>query len=467
MFAGKIWKLNATDIAAAVKRGDISAIEAVDAHLERIASVNPKVNAATQVMAQSARAAASQVDADRKAGKPLGALAGVPFTVKESLDVAGAATTLGVPALKNAIAAEDAIVVERLRRAGAIPIAHTNLPDLSLRFHTSSQLYGATINPWDSGRSPGGSSGGDGVAVGTGMAPIALGTDAGGSVRLPAAFAGVTALKPGFGRLPSLRGPSVTLATQLFPVDGPLARSVGDLRAVFPLLAGPDTRDPRVADVELWPPVPKQPMRVGLVVDPDGQGVDPAVKAAVEQAAKALASAGYEVEPVELPHAAEALDLYGRMILTEFNLIWPRLSALLQPNGQRYIKLFMDERKPATLEEYVGFTARRFSIMQEWAELFDRFPVILGPNFTEQAVEPDFDVKTPESFRFVQKGMRLDSITSFMGVPSVAVPAGITQGLPQSVQVIGRPYREDLCLLVAETLEKHFGRITPIDPRGK
>jgi hypothetical protein len=160
-----IWKTSAIRIAEAVARGEVSAREVIDAHLARIALVNPKVNAVTNVLAESARREADAIDRRRAAGEELGPLAGVPFSVKENLDVAGSPTTHGVKALSAAMPSRDAPVIARLRAAGAIPLARTNLPDLSLRFHTRSQLYGDTSNPWDPRLSPGGSSGGEGVAL--------------------------------------------------------------------------------------------------------------------------------------------------------------------------------------------------------------------------------------------------------------------------------------------------------------
>jgi amidase len=178
-----LWRLTASELANAIAIGEVRAVEVVRAHLARIATVYPRVNAITKVLEESAIEAAREVDRKRLAGHELGPLAGVPFTVKENIDVAGSPTTHGVPALLHAMPSADAPVVERLRRAGAIPIGRTNLPDFSIRFHTSSQLYGDTINPWDARFSRGGSSGGEGVALATGMSALGIGNDAGGSVR--------------------------------------------------------------------------------------------------------------------------------------------------------------------------------------------------------------------------------------------------------------------------------------------
>ena len=464
----ELWKLTASELAAAIARGEVSAREVVDAHLDRIARVTPAVNAVTTVLEDSARKAAEEVDRRRSAGATLGPLAGVPFTVKENIDVAGSATTHGVRALRHAVAPTDAPVVQRLRAAGAIPIARTNLPDMSLRLHTQSQLYGETVNPWDRSRTPGGSSGGEGVALATGMSPLGLGNDAGGSVRIPALLGGVAALKPSYGRFPGDRcvGPrDLTLASQLFPVDGPLARSVADLRLALGILAGPDPRDPRVVPAPLEGPPLAPPIRVGVVADPGGLGVDADTRAAIDTAAAALRDAGYAVEAVDVPRLAETMDAYGHLIMTEFSLVWPMLERLLEAEGRRYIELSMARCGPVDLAAYVRLTAVRQGLQRDWAELLVRYPILLGPVLTEQAMPAGFDVQGLEEHARVSVAMRLCSATSFIGVPAVAVPTGIAGGLPQGVQLIGSFYREDLCLDAAAVIEARLGTLAPIEPR--
>ena len=466
----ELWELGAVELAAAVGGGEVSAVEVVDAHLGRIADANPAVNAVTNVLADGAREAAGEIDRRRAGGKPLGPLAGVPFTVKENVDVAGSATTHGVPAFRDAVAAADAPVVGQLRRAGAIPIGRANMPDLALRgVHTKSQLYGDTVNPWDPSRTPGGSSGGDAVAVATGMAALGVGNDSGGSLRIPAVFCGVAGLKAGFGRYPSdhrVGGRDPSLSSQLFPVDGPMARSVADLRAVHEILAGTDPRDPRTVPVPSHGPPAPDPIRAAVVADPGGLGVHPHVRAAVGAAAAALEDAGYAVEEVDdVPRLADALDVYGRMILTEFSLSWPMVRTLLTEDGRRYIEMFMEQRPPADLGEYVRLTADRFGIRRDWAWFLQDRPLILGPVFTEPPVEPGLESRGPQENARVQAAMRLCSATTLVGVPAVAVPTGVVGGLPQGVQVIGAPFREDLCLDAAAEIEKRLGTLSPTDPR--
>jgi len=466
----RLWQRSASQLAAIVARGEAGALEVVEDHLRRIEAVNPRVNAVTNVLADPAREAAREIDRRRAAGEALGPLAGVPFTVKENIDVAGSATTHGIAAFRDAVAPLDAPIVRRLRAAGAIPIGRTNLPDLALAgLHTRSQLYGDTINPWDAGRTPGGSSGGEGVALATGMSPLGLGNDAGGSVRVPALCGGVAALKPSYGRLPADRSigmRDLPLASQLIPVDGPMARSVADLGLAFRVMAGPDPRDPRAVPAPLEGPEPDRPIRVALVADPGGLGVDPDVRDAVERAAAALRDAGYLPEEAELPRFAEVLDAYGGLIMTEFSLVWPMLERLLMPDSRRHLEFSMAERGPTDLAGYVQLTAVRMGLVRDWAMFLDRYPLILGPVFTRQAIPAGADRLGIEEFRNASRAMGLCTATSFVGVPAVCVPTHIAGGLPQGVQVIAGFYREDLCLEAAAAIEARLGTFAPIDPRS-
>ncbi len=238
----------ATELAALIRSREVRAIDVVDAHLGRIDEVNGALNAVTVTLADGARTAASAIDRRVAAGDAVGPLAGVPFTVKENIDVAGSATTWGCAAFAGQVASTDAPMVARLREAGAIPLARTNLPDFAFRWHTESGLSGHTRNPWDPARTPGGSSGGEAVALATGMTPLGLGNDLGGSLRIPSQMCGTAALRPTMGRVadaavtePSTPVPSI----QLFNCQGPLARRVRDLRAALDIIAAPDARATR------------------------------------------------------------------------------------------------------------------------------------------------------------------------------------------------------------------------------
>lgn len=465
----ELWRWPAHMIARAVAAGEVSAAEVVESHLTRIAHVNPALGAITQLLGDSAREQARSIDARRARGEKLGALAGVPFTVKENIAIAGVATTQGVRHFQNFIAPLDAPPVARLRAADAIVLAHSNMVDLALGgTHTESELYGATINPWNRERSAGGTSGGDAVAVASGMAPLGLGNDSGGSVRIPAAFGGVTALKPSYGRFAADHriGPDEpTFASQLIPVDGPIARSAFDLTLAYSVLAGADPRDPRALPLPLLGEPLPLPLRVALVIDPGGRGTDPIVQAALQTAAGALHNAGYRIEQVQdLPRFDDALLAYSQMIMTEFSFVWPRLKYVLRESSRTYLDLSMKQTQLLDLHGYIQLGARRLAIQRAWSEFFAHYPLVLGPIFSEPSVEPGLESRDPEGHARVANAMRLCSATSFVGVPAVAVHAGVFEGLPQGVQIVSGMYREDLCLAAAQAIEQRIGIATPIDP---
>ncbi|MFB7667767.1 amidase [Kitasatospora sp. NPDC056138] len=467
-----LWRLPAAAQAEAVRDGEVSAVELVESHLERIAEVNPEVNAVTQLLAERARKAAEWTDRRRVAGEELGPLAGVPFTVKESTAIEGVPTTFGTPRFRDLVAPADAPPVARLRAAGAIPIGHSNMPTLILAgMHTRSELFGDTVNPWDRGRTPGGTSGGDAVAVATGMAALGLGNDSGGSVRVPAQFCGVAGLKPTTGRFPAdhrILGPDDPgPASQLLVTDGPFARSVGDLRLAYEALAGTDPRDPRAVPVPVYGEPLPGPVKVAVVADPGGHGVHPTVRAAVATAAEALRDAGYDVREVpDVPRLDEALDAYGRITVTEFAPTWPVVRGLLGEGGERYIEMTMERTPPASADEFMKLMGSRLNIRRSWAEFLHEYPLLLGPSFTEPPVEPGLESRDRAGRDRVGSGMRLCTVTSFVGVPAVAVPTGTADGLPSGVQIVGRAFREDLCLAAAQAIEDRLGVLTPVDPRG-
>ncbi len=467
-----LWQLSAGAQAAAVRTGEVTAVELVDSHLERIAEVNPRVNAVTQLFADRAREDAAATDRARAAGAALGPLAGVPFTVKETTPVEGVPTTFGSPRFRDHVAAADAPPVARLRAAGAVPIGHANMPTLVLAgMHTRSELYGDTLNPWDAGRTPGGTSGGDAVAVATGMAPLGLGNDSGGSVRVPAQFCGVAALKPTPGRFPADRrvfGPDDPgPASQLLVTDGPLARTVADLKIAYEALAGPDPRDPWTVPVPTYGEPLAGPLKVAVVADPGGRGVHPSIAAAVAVAAEALADAGYDVREVaDVPRLDETLEAYMGITLAEFAPSWPVVRSLLGPGGDRYIGMVMADAAPPTGAEVMRLMGTWLGIRRSWAEFLDAYPLLLGPVFTEPPVEPGLESRDRAGRDRVASAMRLCTATSFAGLPAVAVPTGMADGLPTGVQLVGRPFREDLCLAAAAEVEARVGVLTPVTPVG-
>src|SRR6267378_7798161 len=320
----ELWKLSALDLAQHIAARKVSCVEAVEAHLQRIREVNPSLNAIVRVLDDEARCAGRAADARVSDGLPLGPLHGVPFTVKENIDMAGLPTTWGVPALAQAVAPADAPVVERMRAAGAIPIARTNLPDMALRVHTDSSLHGLTRNPWHPGRTAGGSSGGEAAALASGMSPIGLGNDIGGSLRNPANACGIASIRPSAGRVPDagyVPAEDRLLAVQLMNVQGPMARRVADVRLGLRVLMGAHPRDPWSIDAPFEGPALARPVRVAVLPEPPGGGTDPKVAATVRRAAQALADAGYVVEDACPPRYADAIGCWARLIMGDFGSV--------------------------------------------------------------------------------------------------------------------------------------------------
>lgn len=462
-----IWRLSALELADAIRARRLSSQEVVDAHLRRIEAVNPTINAVTVLLGPEAMRAAEAADQAVAAGGDLPPLHGVPFTVKENIDLAGTPTTQGLRAFAGAYPSADAPAVERLRTAGAIPIGHTNCPSSAVRWHCDSELFGATVNPWDRSRTPGASSGGEAAALATGMTPLGLGSDGLGSLRWPAQCCGVAVLKPTLGRIPdasSIEPGVAPIGTQLMGVVGPMARRVADLRVAFESMAGADPRDPWSVPAPLRGPVPVGPIRVALVVDPAGLGVVRQVRDGLQKAAAALADAGYVVEEVEPPLIMKAARLALDMLNTaEIRAAWPMMSAAFPPDTVRFLSMFYEVAGAADAATIMQSFMARQALLRAWGEFQRDRPLILAPIYTDIpfVVGTDLDEgRVAETIR----GMRMTIAINALGLPSAALPVGVAEGLPQAVQVIGPRYREDLCLDAAAALEARLGVITPIDP---
>jgi amidase len=466
--ATELWRSSATDLAEAIRSRQASCEEVVEAHLRRIEAVNGAINAVVVVLHELALEAARAADRAVTAGVDLPPLHGVPFTVKGNIDLAGTPTTLGLSALAGAYPRMDAPVVERLKAAGAIPIGRTNLPSLAVRWHCDSELWGATVNPWDPTVTPGASSGGEAAALATGMSPLGLGNDGLGSLRWPAQCCGVSALKPTLGRIPdaTTAGPGdVPIGVQLTAVQGPMARRIADLRTAFAALAGPSWRDPWTVPAPLRGPGPATPVRVALVVDPAGQGTATQVQDGVRTAAAALADAGYAVDEVEPPSIEVAAATLLAMLATpEIRGGWQMMSSLVPGDTKRFMSAFFaaaGDPGPATAMQ--SFLTRQ-SLLRAWGEFQQERPMIVAPIFADVPFAAGTDLddgRVAETIR----GMRMALAVNALGLPAVALPVGVGDGLPQSVQVIGPRYREDLCLAAAAALEDSLGILTPIDPR--
>jgi len=461
------WRLSALELARRIAARELTSAEVVEALLERIARVNPHLNAVTLVLADEARAGARAADRAVDAGARLGPFHGVPFTIKENVDVAGSPTTMGVRALAEAIPAIDAPVVERLRAAGAIPIARTNLPDMGLRVHTSSSLRGVTRNPWHPGRTAGGSSGGEAAALATGMTPLGLGNDIGGSLRNPAHCCGVASLKPTTGRVPwaavvpAEDGPP---SQQLMHVEGPMARSVADLRAALAVLAGPHPRDPFAVPAPLVGPRPAERLRVAVLAEPPGGSTAPEIAAGVDRAARALAAAGCEVAAATPPHFDRIPEIWGAWLMSELRTMMPMLGPVMGEEALGFLQA-VDRQFPAMdLGALNGVLIERHAIARAWSQFFTEHDVILSPVWTTPPFEHGWDTACDENVAEVLTTIRCVLPANFLGLPAAVVPAALADGLPVGVQLLGNRFREDLCLEAAEAIERALGVLTPIDP---
>lgn len=462
--------MSALELAARVAAREVSCVEVVDAHLARIEEVNPTLNAIVATMPDSARAEAAALDARIAAGEAVGPLAGVPITVKENIDVAGMATTWGVPALAGAIVPADAPVVERMRAAGAIPIARTNMPDMALRVHTDSSLHGLTRNPWNPARTAGGSSGGEGVALATGMSAIGLGNDIGGSLRNPANACGIASIRPTAGRVPDagfVPSQDHLLAVQLMNVQGPMARRVADVRAALHVLSGAHPRDPWSVSVP-FDPAAASPVRVAMVPEPPGGSTDPAVAAAVRTAGKALTDAGYAVEEITPPRYEEAVLTWAQFLLTDLASQLEQLRAVMGSGGLAFLEAVYAAVPTLDVTGLSGALAVRHGIAREWSGFFVDRPLVLSPTWAQLPFAHGFDAASPEGAMATMELLRPVTPANLMGLPSACVPVAQDEasGLPIGVLVTGARFSDALCLDAAEVIERQSPVRTPVEPRG-
>jgi amidase len=374
----------------------------------------------------------------------------------------------GVLALKDAVPPVDAPHAAQVKAAGAIPIGRTNLPDFGLRWHTDNDLRGATRNPWNPALTPGGSSGGEAAALATGMTPLGLGNDYGGSLRWPSQCCGTAAIRPTLGRVPyhSVLAPAESpLTIQLFAVQGPMARHVRDLRLGLAAMSGPDSRDPWWTPAPLSAPAPARPRRVALTLDPSGSGVDPAIAAGVQQAARALADAGYEVVETDPPAVAEASALWLHLVGAELRtLMVPGIQPLLGVGAQKFLDLILTAIPMTDLAGYMGALAVRNTHARNWSQFLSQYDLVLGPVSTMQPFEVGFDLAGSDNTLKLAAALSLVVTCNLLGLPAAVVPVGVANGLPQAVQIIGARYQEEVCLDAAEAIESALGIVTPIDP---
>jgi amidase len=430
-------RAGAGEHAKAIARGELSAVEAVEAAIGRVESLNDPLNAVVVKDYDRAREAAKAADAALARGER-GALLGVPMTVKESFNVAGLPTTWGFEAARDFIADEDALVVQRLKGAGAIILGKTNVPPSLADWQSNNPVYGRTLNPHDHGRSPGGSSGGSAAALAAGMVPLEYGSDIGGSIRVPAVFCGVYGHKPSFNLVPS-RGQSAPRmrpgAGRELAVVGPMARNAEDLDLALALTAGPAPEDAVSYGLLLAPPrhTELRGFRVLVLDRHPTAACDSEVLEQIEALASRLEGEGAAVarRSALLPDLAQAHRDYIVMLNT------------IMSQGQ-------PDARPVDAHTYLALTDERFRLRQQWARLFQDFDVVLAPAFGRTAFphedNPDWSQRrltidneaTPYGAQLAWPGL-----ATYPGLPATAIPLGMSRdGLPIGAQLIG-PWLED------------------------
>jgi amidase len=460
-----LWRLSATDVAAAVRAKKVSAREVAQAALARLDAVNPRINAVIEHRPEQVLAQAAVVDAAIARGEQVGPLAGVPVTTKANIDQEGFATTNGLKLQRDTIARTNSPVVDNLLKAGAVMLGRTNCPAFSYRWFTSNLIHGDTKNPRDPDITPGGSSGGAGAAVAAGIGHIAHGTDIAGSIRYPAYACGVHGLRPTVGRIAAFNAalPERPIGPQISAVSGPLARTIGDLRIALAAMSGFDARDP------WWVPAPLEgpamPKRAALCFNPDGLETVTEVKAAVADAARRLERAGWTVEEVATPPLREPADLQTKLWLGDG--YEAQLEAAEREGDPGALACLRGNRSKVfdatTLSKIL---TRRATFTREWLEFLERYPVLLMPVSGELPFPDHLDRKDEASFARVWQAQVLQIAIPFMGLPGLTVSTGLVGRIPVGVQLVSGRYREDLCLLAGEAIEAGGTPAAPIDPVG-
>jgi amidase len=463
----------AEEIALGIRLRRWSASEALEAHLTRVHARNGDLNALVFVDEEGARRRAAEADRVLARGEAWGPLHGVPVTIKDSLSTIGVRTTAGFPPLANYFPEHDATAVARIRRAGAVIVGKTNLPMLAMDYQCNSPLLGRANNPWDLKRTPGGSTGGGAAAVAAGMSPLEIGSDIGGSVRIPAHYCGICSLKPTEHRVSTAghipEPPGAPRGVRHMATVGPLARSVRDLRVALQILAGPDG--------DLWetPPAPLDPV---IVTQPrvawtDGFGGCPVTadtRRSLAALADTLAHAGWSVR-----QASPGLD-FERVWETFGQLLWCEIGSAQPPEVEvesaRNLTTSEDDAMMRGIKSAVGATMRQFTatmtardgfigVLERFLDDYDALlcPVSVGPAIRHCASGTPVPVDAG-SVTYTMGGLAHTAPFNLTGSPAAVLPMGqSTEGLPLGVQVVGRRWDDMRVLAVAEAIERLLPRM--------
>ena len=447
---------SAIELAAMIRSREVSSREVVDAHLARIEEFNPEFNAITVVLADQATAAADAADR-----KPVtGPLHGVPITVKENIDLLGTPTTSGLAVLADAMPAANAPIVDRMLAAGAIPIGRTNLPELGLRIDTSNPLRGRTGNAWNPALTPGGSSGGEGAALGARMSPLGLGNDIGGSLRAPAFCNGVVGMRPTMHRVPeatTIEPVDGALCVQMMLTDGPMARTVADVHLALRVLNGSDPRDPLSVDVTLdRPPIARQV--AGIVTAGLDGPLAPVVEAGVRLATDALVQAGWKVHEVALPEFQHVFEVWNRIMCDDIPAMLDAVAPVIDPRLVAALEGHIAYPYVTDLPRMAIYPERR-RLMRVWRSMFATTPVVVTPVWPEPQFPGDDDLE--RGIDFIVHMLQFATPAPLLGLPSIAVPTGVVGGLPVGVQIHADRWNDIYCLAAASAIESVVGVLMP------
>jgi Asp-tRNA(Asn)/Glu-tRNA(Gln) amidotransferase A subunit family amidase len=454
---------SATKLAEMIRSKQVSPVEVIEAHIRRIKEVNPKLNAFVTTTFDSARKEARAAELKITSGESVGPLHGVPVSIKDTFETAGVRTVAGSRLLENNVPDRDAPVVARLKRAGAIILGKTNVPEFAMDFRSENPVFGRTSNPWDLGRVPGGSSGGEAAAIASGCSPAGVGSDLGGSIRVPSHFCGIVGLKPTPGRVPVTGHIPVCVGPfALGNSNGPLARRVEDLGLMLSVLAGVDPADPQSAPVPVreYRQIDARKLRVMWYANDGFTPVTQATRETVERAAKALADRGLEVVERRPAGIEGAFELWygflGQAGVPAIVKMYEGREELMGPLMQALNAIIQPQTKEEFLGAWIGRDLLRASVVTEMMD----YPVILAPVTAMPAFEHD------HKGGFTIEGQEVDYLAAFsytmtynvLGLPGAVVPCGRSpEGLPIGVQIVGRPFEEETVLTVAAVLEEALG----------